>query len=274
MDRQKVWVKRKRYVTLPTGRRIAYVESGRGKPQALVLLHGFTDSSRSYSLLEPYLTGYHLIILDLPGHGATPVSNGGATLAGAAEDINAFISCLKLNSVILVGHSFGAMVACCACSKALVPYRGLVCINGTAHSNQGKDRLLYNEISNLPDPVDPAADFFQHWHMTTIAMEPDFVLHLRQEAADIPKSQWLNTLSEIEAADLRELPIPKNTSCAVIYGEPDNLFDETHQQGLMTLLHCATLDRIPDSGHNPHWDNPKKVAEIITTFAKAMQPSL
>ncbi|RUW53840.1 alpha/beta hydrolase, partial [Mesorhizobium sp. M8A.F.Ca.ET.021.01.1.1] len=60
---QDAWAARKQWVH--TGDLdIAYVEiAGAGPP--LLLIHGFTDTSRSFSLLAPHLAGRRLIMPDL-----------------------------------------------------------------------------------------------------------------------------------------------------------------------------------------------------------------
>lgn len=69
----------KRTVVLPGGLRLAYVEMGDPNGVPVLLLHGFTDSARSWSLAAPYLaTGFRVVAPDLRGHG-TPTGLRAAT---------------------------------------------------------------------------------------------------------------------------------------------------------------------------------------------------
>src|SRR5688572_8592543 len=65
------WSDRKRNVTLPNGQRLAYVEMGDPRGSPVLLLHGYTDSSRVWTILAPQLAGHRLIIPDQRGHGAS-----------------------------------------------------------------------------------------------------------------------------------------------------------------------------------------------------------
>ena len=67
---QASWSSLKKEVRLPNGVKLAYVELGNPKGPPLLLLHGYTDSSRSWSLVVPYLQEYRLLIPDQRGHGA------------------------------------------------------------------------------------------------------------------------------------------------------------------------------------------------------------
>lgn len=65
------WVARKQSVYLPNGIDLAYVELGDPQGEPLLLLHGFTDTSRSWTELAPHLERYRVLIPDLRGHGAS-----------------------------------------------------------------------------------------------------------------------------------------------------------------------------------------------------------
>ncbi len=47
----------KKSVELPNGVTLAYAEMGDSEGKPLLLIHGYTDNSRSWSLVAPYLKG-------------------------------------------------------------------------------------------------------------------------------------------------------------------------------------------------------------------------
>ena len=53
---QSSWTSLKKEILLPNGVRLSYVELGNRNGEPLLLLHGYTDSSRSWSLTAPYLS--------------------------------------------------------------------------------------------------------------------------------------------------------------------------------------------------------------------------
>ncbi|TIW91432.1 MAG: alpha/beta hydrolase, partial [Mesorhizobium sp.] len=97
---QDAWAGRKRFVTVGDVD-IAYVEISGAEP-ALLLVHGFTDTSRSFSLLAPYLAGRRLVMPDLRGHGASQAGKS-CGIADFADDIAGLIQCLRLDRPVVVG---------------------------------------------------------------------------------------------------------------------------------------------------------------------------
>ncbi|MBK6466702.1 MAG: alpha/beta fold hydrolase [Rhodobacter sp.] len=65
------WVAARKFATTSDGLTLSYVEAGNPNGPPLVLLHGYSDNSRSWSLLAPLLVDRRLIMLDLRGHGGS-----------------------------------------------------------------------------------------------------------------------------------------------------------------------------------------------------------
>ena len=59
------WVAARKFATTADGLTLSYVEAGNPDGPPLVLLHGYSDNSRSWSLLAPLLVDRRLIMLDL-----------------------------------------------------------------------------------------------------------------------------------------------------------------------------------------------------------------
>src|SRR5687768_18252804 len=85
------WASLKKQVRLPNGLNVAYVELGNPKGKPLLLLHGFTDSSRSFSLMAPYLSDYRLLIPDQRGHGASDAPACCYSTSVLADDARLFL---------------------------------------------------------------------------------------------------------------------------------------------------------------------------------------
>ncbi|PID65305.1 MAG: hypothetical protein CR977_01335 [Gammaproteobacteria bacterium] len=66
---QKEWVSAKSSVTVADGLQLRYVEMGSASGKPILLIHGYTDNSRNWSLLAPFLAEHRVIAVDLRGHG-------------------------------------------------------------------------------------------------------------------------------------------------------------------------------------------------------------
>ena len=81
---------------------------------ALVALHGWLDNAGSFALLAPLLARhFHVLALDLPGHGHSDHLPAGASyhFIDYARAVLAAVDVLGLGSYTLLGHSLGAGVA-------------------------------------------------------------------------------------------------------------------------------------------------------------------
>lgn len=80
---------------------------GRGRP--LLMVHGLGGSTRSWDLIAPTLgRSRELVLVDLPGHGASPAILGRQTIAAYADALSGFTDDQGLAGVDLVGSSVGA----------------------------------------------------------------------------------------------------------------------------------------------------------------------
>lgn len=263
---QDAWAGRKRVVDL-AGVEIAYVEIAGAEP-ALLLLHGFTDTSRSFSLLAPYLAGRRLIMPDLRGHGASQAGKGFG-IEDFAEDIAGLIRRLRLDRPVVVGHSLGSMVAIALAARHNDLIGGLVVLAGTLKPDFARDHLLVAGVQALRDPISPADPLYDWWHACRPGVPQPFLAGLAKDASAMPAARWRAILEEICRADLTSAAQKVQTRALIIAGACDPLFGEAHQQALSRCLAGASLVRAEACGHNPHWEDPAFVAGAIVEAFEA-----
>ena len=87
-----------------------WAERGEGRP--LVLLHGLSDSHRTWRRVAPALAAHRrVLMLDLPGHGLSDRPDASYDLDWNAKLVAAWFDLLGLDDVEVVGHSYGGGVA-------------------------------------------------------------------------------------------------------------------------------------------------------------------
>jgi pimeloyl-ACP methyl ester carboxylesterase len=87
-----------------------YLTAGEGP--AVVLLHGYTQTSRMWRPLIPRLAGKFTVIApDLPGIGDSAIPKDGLDMKSAAGRIHALVQSLGIEKAAVVGHDIGLMVA-------------------------------------------------------------------------------------------------------------------------------------------------------------------
>ncbi len=94
-----------------TGVRVRLLSHGNGPP--LVLLHGVSLTSAAWAPLFTALSGWHVLAVDLPGHGLSDpdVFRRGQVRHRTIELIDDIYDALGLDEAPVVGHSLGGMLA-------------------------------------------------------------------------------------------------------------------------------------------------------------------
>src|SRR6266849_6254821 len=92
------------------GMSVQYLSAGSGP--AIVLLHGYAETSRMWRPLMPRLAATHTVIApDLPGIGGSAIPADGLDMTHAAARMHALVKSLGVNKAAVVGHDIGLMVA-------------------------------------------------------------------------------------------------------------------------------------------------------------------
>ena len=155
-------------VTLPNQVTLPYVEQGDPTGVPVLLLHGITDSWRSFEGVLPHLPRPCLL----------PCRNGAMAMRLAptgyypqdfAADLAAFMDTLKLGPAVVVGHSMGSYIA----QRFALDYPdrtlGLVLMGSctTVRGNPVAMELWDSVVSTLTDPIDPG--FVREFQQSTLA---------------------------------------------------------------------------------------------------------
>jgi len=95
------------------GRKISGISNGNEQGALLLCLHGWLDNAASFQPLMPYLSHYHVIAIDWPGHGLSDHRSEDAHyhFLDWVYDLIALFRSQQWQAIDLLGHSMGGMVA-------------------------------------------------------------------------------------------------------------------------------------------------------------------
>ena len=133
---------------------IYYEVYGTGEP--LFLLHGFTQSSKSWlPYISHYENTFEIYLVDLRGHGKSSWFKEKINLRSVAKDVDALVGHLKLDRINAIGYSYGGEVLfqLALVHPDLVKSMIIIGSCGTWHANEFPDfvqYLSYKNINNLP----------------------------------------------------------------------------------------------------------------------------
>lgn len=94
------------------GLRLHYLDYGSAAKPPFIMLHGISRVAHQFDHLAPYFTAnYHVIAIDMRGHGDSAWSPEGAYLVeDYVKDLEAFADKLNLRDLTLLGNSTGGRV--------------------------------------------------------------------------------------------------------------------------------------------------------------------
>jgi pimeloyl-ACP methyl ester carboxylesterase len=94
------------------GLRLHYLEWGDTAKPTMILLHGIARHAHTFDHIAPaFARDYHVIALDMRGHGDSAWSPDGAYLVqDYVKDLEALVAQLRLRSLTLLGNSTGGRV--------------------------------------------------------------------------------------------------------------------------------------------------------------------
>jgi pimeloyl-ACP methyl ester carboxylesterase len=255
-------------IRLPSGRRHHFVTVGDSGPR-IVLLHGFTDSWRSFeALFAPLGAKFHLFALDQRGHGASETADSYA-IGDFADDAIAFIESVSGASVHLIGHSLGTIVAQRVAERRPDLLASLILI-GAGPSTGGHAGLLEmrGHLAGFADqvPREYAAGFQAGTaHRPLAPAQLDIFI---DESLKLSLETWRGTVEGLLADTALSSPIEIPTLS--IWGVRDAVFDAQAQEALARKIPGLVATHYEEVGHAPHWEAPSRVAENIESFLLAL----
>ena len=265
---QESWASLKKEVRLPNGVKLAYVELGNPKGEPLLLLHGYTDSSRSWSLVAPYLGDYRLIMPDQRGHGAADAPACCYSLSNYADDARQLLDHLKIDRAAVVGHSLGSMIAMTMAADHPRRVSSIVLIGSTGLVPVKRGDWLYENAHALNAPIDRNSQFMRDWHPANQPTPVDaaFASAVMEELLTIPLHVWRGVMRELASVPVARHAEDVKVPVLVLSGGKDPLFPSEHHAALLKAFPHAQAHVFPELGHNPNWEQPAEISAHIARF--------
>jgi pimeloyl-ACP methyl ester carboxylesterase len=261
----------------------------------IVLLHGLASATRIWDFVAPLLAeqGYEVVALDQRGHGESDKPDDGYDFATIVADDAAVFAGLGVLNPVLVGHSWGAMVALQYAATFPRQVRSLVLVDGA--TNQLSLRPGWSREQAMIDlapprfagtPRETFLAFFkrgplgQQW---SPALE-DSILHivqLRDDDTVAPRLSFEHHLQIIGAMwDQPTFSLYQQVRCPVklVVAEQPDVPAERAEFMRQRRMGIAEIQRInsrvqvvtlPDTIHDIPLQRPERLAEEIKTTVGA-----
>jgi pimeloyl-ACP methyl ester carboxylesterase len=261
------------------GVRTRVLEAGRESAPALVLIHGFLESHRTWDdLIDELAERFHVIAPDLPGFGESEKPNPARYAYGIeshAEAIADLIAAFGVGRASIVGHAMGGAIALTLAATHPELVQRLVVEDPLAYPVAPSFRARVALA-----PIVGGLIFKQLWGRSLFRSY--FREELVRPGADVPleRIDWhydcFNSPSSRESAYavmravLDTRPVVARISritapTLVIWGRDDHLYPAANASRLARELQHAKLE-IMDTGHSPHQEKPRELLALLIEF--------
>jgi non-heme chloroperoxidase len=243
-----------------------YVEQGRSWDVPIIMLHGYTDSRRSFDrVLLQLPTSVHAIAVSQRGHGDSERPEEGYTTRDFARDLIQLMNRLDFEKAVIVGHSMGATVA----QRFAIDYpervHGLVLASSffPFNNNTAVREFWESTICRLEDPIDET--MVQDFQRSTIAqaIPASFFDVVVRESLKVPARVWKAALfaqmNNNFSPELQRIKAPT----LLLWGDQDSFVSRREQEQLLEAIPQSKLTVYAGTGHAPHWEQPERFAEDI-----------
>ena len=271
------------------GMRLHYFERGTGIP--VVLLHGNGSTIGDFvssGITERVASSHHVIAFDRPGFGYSERPRGRRW--GPSEQARLLLRAFALLGIerpIVVGHSWGTLVALALALEGPQKVAGLVLLSGyyypVRRSHAGAlapsglpivddvlrqavvplvGRLIAsNAVRRVFAPCAVPERFKKHYSIPH-ALRPSQIKAVAEEAAMLVESA--RTFSEL----YKELSVPVR----LIAGSDDRIVEtDKHSARLHRELRTSTFRNVPGIGHMVHHSAPEEVIAAIAAVGEMRQ---
>lgn len=253
-------------ITVSPGVELDVIQSGAPNGVPLLLLHGVTDSNASMRpLMDALPPGVRAIAISQRGHGDSSKPEGAYTTEAMVADAAAALDRLGVRRAVVFGHSMGSIVA--QRFALMHPERtaGLV-LAGAFPGLKGNPAVdaLYAEIADLT-AID--ADFARGFQESTLArpVPPPFLNLVVAESQKMPAAAFRSIIGDQMREDLTSELGRIRAPTLLVWGDRDGFASRADQDRLLAIPN-ASLVVLNATGHAPHWEEPARVALLVSSF--------
>jgi len=286
-------------IPLPTGVTLNVAFAGTEVGRAIVLLHGFPESHRTWRGLVPLLEDrFRLVMPDQRGFAASDAPQGkdDYTTDKIVADLFALVDRLGLDVFTLVGHDWGGAVAWAAALRGDPRLTRLVIVNAPhpvifqkSLIEDADQRLTSQYITAFRTPGFEAAVEAMGWdtffdksfggHVDLARIPPEekgqYLADWTQPGVFSAMLNWYRAAAVMVPPPSVTVPLPDfllkafpkvTVPTLVVWGMKDQALLPIQLDGLDTLVEDLTIVRVPDAGHFVPWENPQAVAAALRPF--------
>lgn len=232
--------------------------------QTLLLIHGAGGSHLSWPAELRRLPYTAVYALDLAGHGRSHLP-GHSTIEAYTQDVLDFMAALKLENVIVLGHSMGGAIAQMVGLAQSPSVVGLVLV-GTGAKLRVSPAILETIQTNYEAAVETLNQYYWGGNQ-----DSNVEANNRRTMLACPPEVMLNDFLACDQFDLRKRLAEITQPTLVISASADQMTPAKFGQFLADQLPQAKFALIEQAGHMMPLECPEQVAQLVEDFIRTLK---
>ena len=270
------------FITLSSGAIVHLRDEGDSEAPPIVLVHGHSEDLHTWNQLAKHLVeSFRVIRFDLRRHGLTgPATDNEYRIENYVSDLSMVIEHLGIDRFILVGHSMGGRISVKYTMGNPGRVSSLILISASGAPRKENTpqpmalRLMRNPLgrflvkriwsrnmakNSLIDMV------FDESSITDEEIDRMWELSKYPGSMDAMFREFAETWGDFNPSEMGGI----TTNTLLIWGEGDTICPESMGEWYDSHLPNSTMVRLPNIGHNPHFECPGRCFDEISSWMRA-----
>ncbi|MFD1213807.1 alpha/beta fold hydrolase [Arthrobacter sp. GCM10027362] len=264
-------------------------ETGPGAA-TLLMVHGFRGDHHGLELLAAALPDFRVLVPDLPGFGeSAPFARGRHDVDGYVRFLQDFAAAAGLGpQTLLLGHSFGSIIAARLLAATPEAFRALVLVNPISEPALRGSRAAASRLAEayyvLAAKLPARAGLWLLRHPLIVRAMSGMMAktrdpglrrfihdqHYRYFSAFANREVVLEAFQASISDDVGQVASRLGMPVLLIAGVKDDLGSVASQRRMAAMIPQARLEFIEDVGHLIHYEAPAAAALLVAGFAAAL----
>ena len=294
-----------RRIPLSTGVTLNVATAGDPQNPAVILLHGFPESHRTWREIVPRLQDdLYLVMPDQRGFAGSDLPQDVEDYRADAliDDIFALAEALGIERFALVGHDWGGAISWAAALRGDPRLTRLAVVNAphpvifqksliespeqraaSQYISAFRSRMFEKAVEGMGYDALFEKSFGRHVDLSLISDDErrQYIADWSQPGALTSMLNWYRASKVVVPPPAVSLPLPQwvldafpevKVPTLVVWGMKDVALLPLQLDGLDRLVRDLTIVRLPDAGHFAPWEAAEEVASALQPFLEG-QPA-
>lgn len=227
-----------------------YIEYGTSEKPCLLILHGWGNDIASWKNVASTLSDkWHVLLLDLPGFGATNRPEKTFDTYDYANFVEAFLTKLNILEFSILGHSFGGRIGIIISSRSTKVQR-LILVDS---AGIGDFSSIYRKMVGFLKMFRPI-------------IPKSLMRRLRRHIGStdyIQAGEMKDVFLKVIAQDLTHLLSRISCATLIIWGDRDDILDIKLALAFKEKIKGSKVRVVWGAKHHPHIEKPTEFIEIL-----------